>query len=144
MWGLPNYTAIKQQFVGWFLMVGNQVGVWTHGCAWDPTVTHTLRHPIPDARLGPYDGVELLHSLHVEGLIGGASWVGDKRFLKAWRGSWHRGVCPVLEERALESVVLEDQGLAGAQQPRSTPTEYRVQPTDISLDAIQHIPLWAL
>lgn len=29
--------------------------------------------------------------------IGWASWMGDKRFLKAWRGSWHQGVCPVLQ-----------------------------------------------
>lgn len=34
--------------------------------------------------------------------------------------------------------MLEGLGLAGAQQPLSTATEYRVQPMDISMDAIQH------
>lgn len=100
-----NNNLLSRFFCFVFLMLGNQVGLWTlekvdSGGGWDPAVPHTLRNPISKGGLGPCDGlwqigVKPLDSLHVGG-IDGASWVGDKRFLKAWRGSWHRGVCPVL------------------------------------------------
>lgn len=71
-----------------------------------------------------------------------AGWV-TRDFLRLGEGHDTEEFAQSCKRRALESVVLEGLGLAGAQQPLSTATEYRVQPMDISMDAIQHTTLCA-
>lgn len=71
-----------------------------------------------------------------------AGWV-TRDFLRLGEGHDTEEFAQSCKRRALESVVLEGLGLAGAQQPLSAATEYRVQPVDISMNAIQHTTLYA-
>lgn len=69
--------------------------------------------------------------------------MGDKRdFLRLGEGHDTKEFAQSCKQRALERVVLESLGLAEAQQPPSTRTEYRVQPADIPMDALQHTSVY--
>lgn len=70
-----------------------------------------------------------------------AGWV-TRDFLRLGEGRDTKEFAQSCKQSAIESVVLESLGLAGAQQPLSTATEYRVWPTNISMDAIQHTTVY--
>lgn len=78
----------------------------------------------------------------LKALVELAGWV-TRDFLRLGEGHDTEEFAQSCKGRALESVVLEGLGLAGAQQPLSTGTEYRVRPVDNSMDAIQHTTLCA-
>lgn len=78
----------------------------------------------------------------LKALVELTGWV-TRDFLRLGEGHDTEEFAQSCKGRALESVVLEGLGLAGAQQPLSPETAYRVQPMDISMDAIQHITLCA-
>lgn len=65
-----------------------------------------------------------------------AGWV-TRDFLRLGEGRDTEEFAQSCKRRALESVVMEGLGLAGAQQLLSTATAHRVQPMDISMDSIQ-------
>lgn len=70
-----------------------------------------------------------------------AGWVTTD-FLRLGEGHDTKGFAQSCKQRALESVVLESLGLAGAQEPPSTAAEYRVRPTHVSMDAVQHTTVY--
>lgn len=72
--------------------------------------------------------------------IGWAGWVGDKRFLKAWRGSWHWGDCPDLKTESIGERCIWGPGTGRG--PTVTTHTSRIQ-SSVCMGATWHTTLYA-